>query len=249
MRIAGVIDLQLGRAVHARGGQRDRYEPVARAAGIAIDGNPVALARAYAAAGVRELYVADLDAIAGAPLQSAVIARLAGEGLVVMLDAGVSLVEAAERVSATAERVVVGLETLSSWTALEQIADAIGPARTVFSLDLRGGTPLGRVASGDVWPLPAIAARAVAAGAGTVLVIDVAQVGMATGPDVERLRAIRSAISVAALLAGGGVRHEEDLDRLAECGCDGALVATALHDGRLTREVIARFDATWNRRT
>ena len=235
MRIAGVIDLRLGRAVHARGGHRDRYEPVARAAGVAVHGEPLTLARAYAANGVRELYVADLDAIAGAPPQQAVVARLAAEGLPVMLDAGVSSVDAAARASATAEGVVVGLETLSSWSALERIADAIGPARTVFSLDLRDGIPLGRVVPGDGWPVPAIAARAVAAGAGTVLVIDVAQVGLSTGPDVERLRAIRAAIPGAALLAGGGVRHGDDLDRLAECGCDGALVATALHDGRLSK--------------
>jgi phosphoribosylformimino-5-aminoimidazole carboxamide ribotide isomerase len=35
------------------------------------------------------------------------------------------------------------------------------------------------------------------------------------------------------LLAGGGVRGLKDLESLAGCGCDGALVATALHDGRL----------------
>jgi uncharacterized protein related to proFAR isomerase len=30
------------------------------------------------------------------------------------------------------------------------------------------------------------------------------------------------------LLAGGGVRGTEDLEKLAGAGCDGALVATAL---------------------
>jgi phosphoribosylformimino-5-aminoimidazole carboxamide ribotide isomerase len=36
------------------------------------------------------------------------------------------------------------------------------------------------------------------------------------------------------LVAGGGVRGADDLARLADAGCDGALVATALHDGRLS---------------
>ena len=35
------------------------------------------------------------------------------------------------------------------------------------------------------------------------------------------------------LLAGGGVAGMEDLRRLAGAGCDGALVATALHSGRI----------------
>jgi phosphoribosylformimino-5-aminoimidazole carboxamide ribotide isomerase len=41
------------------------------------------------------------------------------------------------------------------------------------------------------------------------------------------------------LLAGGGVRGYEDLARLADAGCDGALVATALHDGRLCAADVA----------
>ena len=231
MRICGVIDVQRGRAVHARGGQRDRYLPVRRAGRVIVAGDPLALARAYAAAGVRELYVADLDAIGGAPPQRDIVDRLIGPGLPVMLDAGVSSIAAAEASGGVAS-VVVGLETLASWDALEGIADGIGTARTIFSLDLRDGVPLGGLAAGGA--VPAVAARAVAAGAGGVLVIDLAQVGMSTGPDVERLLAIRAAIPGVALLAGGGVRDGGDLECLAECGCDGALVATALHEGRLS---------------
>ena len=234
MRIVGVIDLRRGEAVHARGGQRDRYEPVARAGGVAVDGNPETLVRAYIGAAVRELYVADLDAIAGAPLQSAAIARLAAAGLPVMVDAGVSSADAAAGASVLAERVVVGLETLVSWAALAEIAGTIGPARTVFSLDLRDGTPLGHLVPAVGSSVPATAARAVASGAGSVLVIDVAHVGMATGPDVMLLRSIRHAIPDVPFLAGGGVRGAADLALLAACGCDGALVATAIHDGRVT---------------
>jgi HisA/HisF family protein len=230
VRVVGVIDLRRGCAVHARGGHRDRYEAVRRAVGISIDGDPLALARAYRAAGVSELYVADLDAIAGGALQAGLIAPLA-EGGPLLLDAGVSSRPAAERAAGIAQGVVVGLETLSSWRALTQIAEGIGPARTLFSLDLRGDVPLGRLGSAD--PPPVIAARAVAAGAGGVLVIDVAQVGMSTGPSLERLRAIRAAIPGVPLLCGGGVRDDDDVARLAGCGCDGALIATALHEGRI----------------
>jgi len=33
---------------------------------------------------------------------------------------------------------------------------------------------------------------------------------------------------------GGGVRGLDDLNLISRLGCDGALVATALHNGRLT---------------
>jgi uncharacterized protein related to proFAR isomerase len=35
------------------------------------------------------------------------------------------------------------------------------------------------------------------------------------------------------LVAGGGVRDRADLDALADAGADAALVATALHEGRV----------------
>lgn len=44
---------------------------------------------------------------------------------------------------------------------------------------------------------------------------------------------VRAAVPGRLLLAGGGVRGPDDVVRLAEVGCDGALVATALLDGAL----------------
>jgi phosphoribosylformimino-5-aminoimidazole carboxamide ribotide isomerase len=43
------------------------------------------------------------------------------------------------------------------------------------------------------------------------------------------------------LHAAGGVRGRQDLLRLAEMGIKGALVASALHDGRLGASEIAEF--------
>jgi phosphoribosylformimino-5-aminoimidazole carboxamide ribotide isomerase len=59
-------------------------------------------------------------------------------------------------------------------------------------------------------------------------VIDLARVGTRIGLDVELLARVREAAPGLTLLAGGGVRGAEDLEKLAGAGCDGALVATAL---------------------
>jgi phosphoribosylformimino-5-aminoimidazole carboxamide ribotide isomerase len=73
-----------------------------------------------------------------------------------------------------------------------------------------------------------------------VIVLDLARVGTGAGVDLALMRRVRAAAPHAALFAGGGVRGPDDLSRLADAGCDGALVATALHDGRLgAREVAA----------
>jgi phosphoribosylformimino-5-aminoimidazole carboxamide ribotide isomerase len=239
MRVIGVVDLAHGRAVHASGGQRERYAPVSTVAGSSIeDGDAPALARAFIEdLGLSELYVADLDAIAGGASQDAVIAALTARGAPVWLDAGVTSIEGAQHsVELGAAQVVVGLETLQSFGALAAICAAVGGDRVAFSLDLRSGQPLTRAgfnSPGDATP-NVLAAHAAEAGVGSVIVIDLARVGAAAGLDLELVAAVREAVPRLTLLAGGGVGGAQDLAALADVGCDGVLVATALLDGRLT---------------
>jgi phosphoribosylformimino-5-aminoimidazole carboxamide ribotide isomerase len=236
MRLIGVLDLLAGRAVHARGGHRDRYEPVQAVAGMAIEsGDAVSLARIYLRdLAVTELYVADLDAIGGRPRQDAVVAAIAALGAPLWLDAGAgSTLAARHALELAAAVVVVGLETLPSYDALAEICRAVDGDRVAFSLDLRDGEPL--VSSGVPHEPPHIVAeRAVSAGAAAVIVMDLARVGTATGVDMSLMARVREAVPGVTLVAGGGVRGADDLARLADAGCDGALVATALHDGRLS---------------
>jgi phosphoribosylformimino-5-aminoimidazole carboxamide ribotide isomerase len=245
MRVIGVLDLLAGRAVHAQAGRRDRYEPVGRAAGVVVNGDAVALARAYRRLGVSELYAADLDAILHRPRQDALVATLSELGPPLWLDAGArSVADARRDLELAAAVVVVGLETMPSYDALAAICASVGGERVAFSLDLRDGEPV--VDSGISGPSgvrsePAhvVAVRAAAAGAGALIVIDLARVGMGTGIDLVLIARVREAVPGLTLLAGGGVRGLEDLDRLADAGCDGALVATALHDGRLGADEVA----------
>ncbi len=238
MKIIGVLDLVEGRAGHARGGKRDRFQPVRSVAGVTIEsGNPVQVARAYIDdLGVDALYAADLDAIRGEPPQDALVERVAAAGAPLWLDAGVSTVSRARQALAlNVGHVVVGLETLPSYRALDDICSALGGDRVAFSLDLRDGQPV--IAGGEIAPEEphAIGARAAAAGVGAVIVIDLSRVGSNAGVDGRLIAEVRKAAPAVTLVAGGGVRGAEDLDRLAGLGCDGALVATALHEGRIGR--------------
>jgi len=237
MRIVGVLDLRGGRAVHARGGARDRYAPVEMVAGLPIrPGDPVALARAYLdRLGLTELYAADLDAIGGSAPQAAALAALRALGAPLAVDAGVSTVDRARQLVALgASQVVVGLETLPSWSMLEAIGGACDRERVIFSLDLRDARPIVTAGGIDRGDLPEVyAARAADAGASALIVLDLARVGTSAGLDLDTIAAIRRRVPRLTLLAGGGVRDAADLRRLADAGCDGALVATALHTGRI----------------
>jgi len=188
------------------------------------------------------VYVADLDAIGGGTPQRDVVRQIAGVGLTLWLDAGISTVEqAGTTLEDGARLVVVGLETLPSFDHLAAVVRAVGGSRVVFSLDLRDGVPVVRaaVAHSGLTP-PELARRAAAAGAGTLLVLDVHRVGRG-GIDTALVERVRRAVPNVALYAGGGVRELADLTRLAAAGCDGALVASALHDGTVGRADVERL--------
>jgi phosphoribosylformimino-5-aminoimidazole carboxamide ribotide isomerase len=87
----------------------------------------------------------------------------------------------------------------------------------------------------------AIAARALDAGVRRLIVLDLARVGTGMGAGTEALcRRLRQLDGGLEITAGGGVRGPADLATLAASGCDAALVASALHDGRITPSDLAR---------
>jgi phosphoribosylformimino-5-aminoimidazole carboxamide ribotide isomerase len=237
VRIIGVIDLKDGRAVHARGGRRDEYAPVSQAAGTIINGDAVKLAGVYLDAfGLTDIYVADLDAIASAAPNDGIVQSICRLGGNVIVDSGVATLDEARRVAAAgAHEVIVGLETLPSFDVLRDICRHYS---VTFSLDLRNGIPMNGAELMGASPED-LAREAVATGAKAIIVLDVARVGGTAGPDTEMITRIRRVVTGAGLLAGGAVRGLDDLKLLTRIGCDGALMATALHDGRLTTSDLA----------
>jgi HisA/HisF family protein len=232
MRVIPVIDLKRGVAVHAVRGDRERYRPLRSR--IVEGSDPVRLARAVRERfGLDELYVADLDAIAGDRGSPEVIAALAREGRA-MVDAGAAAGDGIARVlELGAARVVIGTESLPGAAAFRGLRTAMPDAPLVVSLDLRGGRVLSPDAAlARIGPIDALA-RLAEAGAREAIVLDLARVGSGDGPDVMLLGELHARFPDVELLAGGGVRDAADLRALADAGAAGALVATALHGGAI----------------
>jgi phosphoribosylformimino-5-aminoimidazole carboxamide ribotide isomerase len=250
MRIIPVLDLAGDVAVHAVRGERDRYLPVKSRLAPEAGADPVRLLLAYRdRLGVDTCYVADLDAIRGVGSHAVVLAAMAAAAPAVTLwtDDGGADPEAALALLAPqgpgARRVVVGTETLSGLEAFGAIADALGPARMVASLDLRDGRLLWGAPARATCPADPLEALDAAARAGVeaVILLDLSRVGAGAGPDLDLVRRASARQPGLALFAGGGVRDAADLDALERAGAAGALVATAIHAGRLSAaEVRAR---------
>jgi phosphoribosylformimino-5-aminoimidazole carboxamide ribotide isomerase len=243
--IIPVLDLKAGVVVRGVGGRRAEYRPVVSR--LTSSAAPADVAEGFRRHfGLSLLYLADLDAISGRPPALATYRDLQARGFQLWIDAGIRDVR---QVLSLAEvgiaALVVGLETVRGPEILREILGQVAVDRVVFSLDLKDGRPLGNLAPWQQADAAGIAAQAVAAGVRQLLVLDLARVGTGDGTGTEEFcRRLASAHPHVELIAGGGVRGVSDLGRLAACGVRAALVASALHDGRLTADDLRHAGST-----
>ncbi len=244
VEIIPVIDLKDNCVVRGIAGQRAQYLPVVSQLGC--DAGPASVAAAFVKQfAFTRCYIADLDALAGADPNWAAYAAIAEVGLDLLIDAGVASRQHATEVLLGAARqgacpgVIVALESLRRTSDLPAILETVGSRHAVFSLDLKHGLPLTTISEWQFASPQSIAEAAVEAGFRRLIVLDLASVGVGEGPSVERLCAeIRQRHPDVELISGGGVRGMEDLRLFHAAGCDAVLVASALHDGRLTPEQV-----------
>jgi phosphoribosylformimino-5-aminoimidazole carboxamide ribotide isomerase len=213
MEIIPVLDLKGGAVVHAKQGQRDAYRPIVSRLAVTSAPNDVfaGLLRLHP---FQKVYIADLDAIENRGGHSKVIAELAcaHASIEFWVDNG--------NASSDADNLkhILGSESIGAGH-LQPIAPG-----AILSLDFRGGDFLGPIAlleQPSLWP-------------DRVIVMTLARVGSGAGPDMERLGLIKQRAGARLVYAAGGVRGRADLDALRAAGAAGVLVASALHDGRLT---------------
>ena len=226
-RLIGVIDLKDGQAVHAVAGNRNHYQPVSIA-----KGDPSHLARQYFDLGIRRVYLADLDAIQHSRPQVDLLSGLLNQCRVfdlTVLDVGwmgtrESFVDFLDLDHAKMHW-VVPTETATSGVCLSEACEVIDPGRIVLSLDYRQGKLVSRRDDESAW-LDA-ASRC---GIGGVIVLDLADVGTASGGStVPICKRVSDVLTNAQLYSGGGIRSAINAQSLIDAGCDYCLVATSIH--------------------
>lgn len=217
-----------GQVVHARRGERERYQPLRST--LCQGAEPLTVVRALLALyPFGQLYIADLDAIRrqGENLAVINIIRAAQPQLALWVDAGISDHAAFAALRARGACVpVIGSESLRSAQWLAQVP----AAAAVLSLDHRDGERLG---PSDLWAQPQLWPQ-------RVLAMNLTRVGADEGPDVALIQTLQAARPSAKVYAAGGVRDARDLQALRDIGAAGALVATALHSGAIARADLGR---------
>jgi phosphoribosylformimino-5-aminoimidazole carboxamide ribotide isomerase len=223
------LDLKDGVVVHAKGGARADYRPVASLFGAADD--PLRIAHGLlAVTGSSVLYVADLDAIMGTGTNFELVRGLsyALPDTTVWIDAGFSRVADCAFWLPLGATLVIGSEALAAIEDWRDLREEFGED-LVLSLDFDSAGRRGPGALFDdraLWP-------------GRVIAMHLGRVGGDQGPDADGLGSLIAMADGCSIFAAGGIRNAKDLAAVAAAGARGAVLSTALHKEALTQNEIA----------
>jgi phosphoribosylformimino-5-aminoimidazole carboxamide ribotide isomerase len=196
--------------------------------------DPAEMARLWQDQGASRLHVVDLDgAREGVRANAAVIARLLqAVRIPVQVGGGVrSLDTARALLDDGADRVVIGTRAAEDPESLGGWIGALGADRLVVGIDARDGMVAthGWQTVTDV-PVLELCARMAGLGVRRIVYTDVSRDGVLSGPNVDTTRELATIVGV---IGSGGVATVDDLRALAEAGAEGAIIGTALYEGRL----------------
>lgn len=232
MKVIPVIDILNGKVVHAVKGKRSEYKPLESELTKSI--SPLGVAEAFKQYGFKELYVADLDAIIDCRDDFSQIKLITGKtGLSVFVDAGVTGIDRAHRLMESGiAKLIIGTETLKSKAFVAEAHQHFGSDHVVVSLDLKNGKVLAQPSFlGPNEPMHLLR-EFKNMGVKQVIILDLSRVGSAEGVDMEFLKEAIAKTGME-VYVGGGVRNINDLIELRSIGIKGALIATALHTGKI----------------
>jgi phosphoribosylformimino-5-aminoimidazole carboxamide ribotide isomerase len=237
LKVIPVIDVLNGIVVHAVRGKRKEYLPLQSILCKSVE--PLEVAKTFRNLGFSELYVADLDAIIDCSLNFQTLKSIIDEtGLKLMVDAGVTGIERAQKLLENGvSKLIIGTETLQSKNFVANAVRLFGSERVVFSLDLKGDKVLVKLGfDGCKSPL-CLLRDFKQMGVSQVIVLDLTRVGSGEGVNVDFLKKVIGEVGVD-VYVGGGVRDIKDLVELKNLGVSGALVATALHTGKISIDAL-----------
>jgi len=232
LKVIPVIDVLNSIAVHAVRGERRHYLPLRSVLCSSVD--PLDMALTFESLGFDSLYLADLDAILGKSTNFALYQQIKTKtNLDFMVDSGIAEVAKAEKMlKAGVSKIVIGTETLRSLDFVNQAVKLFGENRVVVSIDLKKGEVMGVSENIESMnPIP-LAQKLEKIGVSQIILLDLDRVGTERGANVEVLKEVLKKTEVK-VLVGGGIRSLQDLEELRKLCVSGALMATALHNGKL----------------
>jgi phosphoribosylanthranilate isomerase len=202
-------------------------------------GDPLEAALRWQQAGAEWIHLVDLDAAFGRGDNRELLAAIVGRlDIDVEMSGGIRDEASLDAALATGcRRVNIGTAALERPAWCAEVIGRHGD-RVAIGLDVRGRTLAARGWTREGGDLYEVLARLDEDGCARYVVTDVNKDGMLQGPNLELLQAVCAATD-RPVVASGGITELADLEALQgllDEGVEGAIVGTALYEGRFTLE-------------
>jgi len=233
MNIIPVLDLMNGQVVHAKHGERQNYMPIQSV--LCNSSQPHAIVEAFLELyPFKHLYIADINAIQKRGHHQDIIASiaLAFPDLEIYLDAGFSTNEEINIFNGIKVIPVLGSESISTIEAYQTIKNN-QQKRMLLSFDFKN----------DIYQGPTALLQDSTHWQSELIVMSLSKVGSQLGPDLEKLKHLKQISPQTKIYAAGGIRDANDLKSLKLENIDGALIASALHNGTLNQRDLIKAQA------
>lgn len=231
MIIIPVIDLMNGQVVHAKQGLRDHYLPIQSKLSSSTEPDAV-LSCFLELYPFKVIYIADLDVIQGKGTNQQIILDLAfqNQQCEFWIDTGLnSIIEKEPDNKPNNTKFVLGSENKLPENKFNQLLS--DKPELILSLDFVEG----KLKENDYllenatnWP-------------NQIITMMLSRVGSDKGIDMQCLNTVLKLAKGKKVYAAGGVRNKQDLKQLESVGVKGVLLATALHNGTITKDDLEGF--------
>ena len=236
MRIIPAIDIIDGKCVRLSQGDYNQK--------TIYNEDPLEVAKEFEANGIKHLHLVDLDGAKSSHVVNwKVLERIAGQtGLNVDFGGGVKTNEDIKVVfESGAKQVTGGSIAVKDATTFEGWITKYGSDKIILGADAKDGmiATHGWLESSELEVVQFIKEWN-KKGIEYVICTDITKDGMLAGTSNNLYNEILKTVPVK-LIASGGVAVVEDLHRLLEMNCEGAIVGKAFYEGRITFKELREF--------
>ena len=237
MQIIPAIDIIDGKCVRLTHGDYSQKK--------VYNEKPLEVALRFEEAGLKRLHLVDLDgAKAGTVRNWKVLETLAAKtAMVIDFGGGVKSGKDVQIVlDSGAAMVTVGTIAVKDESTFSSWLKDFGAEKFLLGADVRDEkiTSSGWLEQTDVWIYDFLR-NYIEKGVKQVFCTDVAKDGALEGPSHELYRNIVAEFPKLHFVASGGVSTIDDLYRLADIGCSGAIVGKAIYENRISLEDLKKF--------
>ncbi|MDE1190881.1 MAG: 1-(5-phosphoribosyl)-5-[(5-phosphoribosylamino)methylideneamino]imidazole-4-carboxamide isomerase [Arachidicoccus sp.] len=209
--------------------------------------NPVEIAKSFAGVGLKRLHLVDLDgAKARKIINYKVLENIAGAvEMEIDFGGGIKQKEDVELVlNSGAKYATVGSIAVKNETLFSEWINDFGADKFLLGADVKGENIAvgGWLETTDV-DIFSFMEKYIGKGINNIFCTDVSKDGLLQGPSIDLYKKIIAKYPSINFIASGGVSSVEDLKKLDEIGCSGAIVGKAFYEGKITLEALSSFNS------